>query len=604
MNDRTPVDPDLKTFFELTVLKQLFEDIFFSFVNGKPGTKTAVELAEIAFSIAHEQGYTDFSVVYRSQLVNALEEVVISYRDICNKYSVLANRFPDVKFSIIDGWRRYRIFNDGLMGNVLRINTEVRMAHGRTALEMFNEDIIKATVYLVDRYNYNYRTDQLEEWNIQNNLVIWKDIIQGNGFLNFILTKARTIMTPMRVVVSTSTRPMVKPIPPPPTPTPWPGPQPWPVPPGPFPPGPGPVPPGPGPYPPVPPAPPPGPGPFPPVPPHPAPGPFPPPGPQPSPIYPPCPPPPPAPVPFWPPPPPPPPVIADCALVRRVVAERTVGGIKKDSVLPAGLTFTVFVEWLLRGDPQPIEDLDPSGILALNTDVPVGAPYVAELNFTITDLGTSLPHTVCFYERDVLLSGAASPRDGEDEVQPGDRLIGTKDYVNGQTNYSITLDALPDRPVVYYVAMDYKQQYSGENKEYESNKVPWQPPAPDDLLYFAAVPLHYEPTESDVLAMESFNLSSSEVSAALAGSGYNFTIPTDYTYDQTCFVALPTSRVPTLSWWSADGALAQEPPPDEQGNGGFRTAIVINGVRYTAITWEPTPDYGFGGPCSFKLKNK
>lgn len=585
MNDRTPIDPDLKNFFELTVLKQLFEDNFFAFVNGKPGTMTAVELAEQAFSIAHTQGYTDFDVAHRSQLTNALEEVILSYRDICNKYSVLANRFPDIKFSIIDGWRRYRIFNDGISGNVLKIVTEVRMAHGRTALEMFNEDIIKATVFLVDRYNYNYRMEELQEWTVQNNLIVWKDIIQGNGFLNFILTKARTVMVPMRVVVSTSTRPMVKPIPPPPTPCPWPEPQPGPVPPGPFSP-PGPLPPGPlppGPFPPSPCPPGPGPHPFPPVPPQPAPGPYPPPGPQPSPIYPPQPIPPPAPVPYWPPPPPPPPVIADCALVRQVIAERTVGGIKKGSVLPAGLTFTVFVEWLLHGDPEPVVDTDPEGVLELNTDVPIGAPYVAQLNFTITDLGTAQPHTVCFYERNMSMAGAPARRD-DNSIQPGDRLIGTETYVEGQRNYSITLESLPDHAVVYYVAMDYKQQHSGEEKQYESNKEPWTPAS---RIYFDAVALDAVPQAEDIAQMDNVT-----VSNALLQGGIRVVVPTSG-YSNTIFIAVPMDFINSIEWFAGDGTTHDNPPepwvvPD------------VNGKAYAAYKWAA----GYGSPQTFILKLK
>ena len=161
MNERTSLDPDLKSFFELTVLKQLFEDNFFAFAHGNPGNRTPVELASNALSLAYQQGYNEFDVAHRSQLVNALTPVVDTYRKICEKYFVLANTFPDVKFSIIDGWRKYRIFRDSpVYGGILKIETEVRMSHGRTALEMFNEDIIKAVVYLVDKFNYNYRTEQ------------------------------------------------------------------------------------------------------------------------------------------------------------------------------------------------------------------------------------------------------------------------------------------------------------------------------------------------------------------------------------------------------------------------------------------------------------
>lgn len=592
MNERTS-DPDLKSFFELTVLKQLFEDNFFAFIQGRPGNKTPVELASVALSLAYQQGYSEFDVAHRTQLVNALTPIVDTYGKICERYRVLANTFPDVKFSIIDGWRRYRIFRDGPMhGSILKIETEVRMSHGRTALEMFNEDIIKAVVYLVDQYDYNYRTEQLEEWHVQDNLITWRDIIQSNGFLNFILTSQNNVAFPMRVVLSVNTRPMVKPIPPPPTPVPWPGPQPWPIPPGPippgpFPPGPGPVPPGPGPYPPVPPAPPPGPGPFPPVPPHPAPGPFPPPGPQPTPIYPPLPPPPPAPVPFWPPPPPPPPVIADCALVRRVVAERTVGGIEKGSVLPAGLTFTVFVEWLLRGSPEP-EDEDPRGHLTLDTNVPVGAPYAATLTFEIYYLGTSLPRTVCFYQRDVV-SGAAA-RDGDDSVQPGDILVGTTPYVAGQMEYSINLESLPDHSVEYYVSMDYKQEHSGDVKEYESNKEPWSPPVAADVFYAAAIPLGQEQTASKIMQMASM-----EISDSLLRAGITVIVPCTGDATTTVFFAIPVSYRSKIKWLTADGSAGQAPSEDRHW-----VVTGINGQSYDTYDWGA--DLGYYGPQTFLLK--
>ena len=566
MNERTPVDPDLKSFFELTVLKQLFEDNFFAFVNGKPAKLSAIELAEQAFSIAHTQGYGDFDVAHRSQLVNALEEVIVSYRDICNKYSVLVQRFPDIKMSILGGWRRYRIFNDGTSGNVLKIETEVRMAHGRTALEMFNEDVVKAVVYVVDRYNYNYRTDQLYEWAPQDNLVVWKDIIQGNGFLNFILTKSRTVMTPMRVVVSTSTRPMVKPIPPPPTPMPWPPPPPGPpVPPSPF----GPVPPppypGPGPIPPSP-----GPGPFPPPfppAPQPSPGPYPPPGPQPTPIYPPCPPPPPAPVPFWPPPPPPPPVIADCALTRQVIAERTVGGIKKGSMLPAGLTFTLFVEWLLHGEEEPVEDVDPSGTIELNTEnPPEGA--AGEVVFTVTDLGTSEPTMVYFYERDNLLSGAASPR--------GDRLIGTLPYVEGQLEYRLPIDTLPDHPVLYWVTMNYTKKHEQTTDTYESDKVPYTPPVKEQMVYFGSVPFGTHPS-AGVLT----GLGSTPITAALLNtySGVHFTISSNGTVP---VVAYPAQFI-AAKWFatneSYDARIMAQTPPSPY-------SVEIDGTRYNVYLFD------------------
>ena len=566
MNERTPVDPDLKSFFELTVLKQLFEDNFFAFVNGKPAKLSAIELAEQAINIAHTQRYGDFDVAHRSQLVNALEEVIVSYRDICNKYSVLVQRFPDIKMSILGGWRRYRIFNDGTSGNVLKIETEVRMAHGRTALEMFNEDVVKAVVYVVDRYNYNYRTDQLYEWAPQDNLLVWKDIIQGNGFLNFILTKSRTVMTPMRVVISTSTRPMVKPIPPPPTPMPWPPPPPGPpVPPSPF----GPVPPppypGPGPIPPSP-----GPGPFPPPfppAPQPSPGPYPPPGPPPTPIYPPCPPPPPAPVPFWPPPPPPPPVIADCALTRQVVAERTVGGIKKGSLLPAGLTFTLFVEWLLHGEAEPIQDIDPSGTIELNTENPPEGS-AGEVVFTVTDLGTSEPTMVYFYERDNLLSGVVSPR--------GDRLIGTLPYVEGQLEYRLPIDALPDHPVLYWVTMNYTKKYEQTTDTYETDKVPYTPPVKEQMVYFGSVPSGTHPTAGVLIGF-----GSTPITAALLNtySGVHFTISSNGTVPVVAYPA----QFSAAKWFatneSYDARVMAQTPPSPY-------SVEIDGTRYNVYLFD------------------
>ena len=50
------------------------------------------------------------------------------------------------------------------------------------------------------------------------------------------------------------------------------------------------------------------------------------------------------------PPPLPPPI--ETTLIRQIVAERTVGGIKAGDVLPAGLSFTEFVEILLRGTEE------------------------------------------------------------------------------------------------------------------------------------------------------------------------------------------------------------------------------------------------------------
>ena len=680
MKERTPIDPDLKNFFELQVLKQLFEDNFFAFVDGKPGRLSPVELAERAFNIAHIQGYTDFTAEHRSQLIEALEQIVVTYADICKKWSVLKYKFVDVKFSILGGWRQYRIFNDGITGNVLKITAEVRMNSGRTALEMYNEDVVKATVYLIDRMNYNYRTDQLQEWNIQNNLIVWKDLIQGNGFLNFILTKDRTGVVPMRVVVSTQTRPLIKPLPPPPTPVPWPWPQPGPFPgptpvPMPHPPGP-PVQPGFGPVPgPMPPAP--GPNPYPPNPWHgPVPGPWgrdggkvkegedkpaapregtsddsafnmkpsdeptswpapwpdphypvpgpapdqpgpqpfpdpygpPVPGPQPTPIFPPppMPTPPPAPVPFWPPPPPPPPVIADCALTRTVVAERTVGGIKKGDVLPAGLTYTVFVEWLLRGtDPLP-EDEDPIITLAEQHSYD---DVSGQLTCTITSLGTAQPSVIRFYmqplevNEDSTISGVAA-RDRINLDEP--IYLGKRDYEEGQTVYTLpceewsTLDnKLPKNPpyvrVKYFAIMSYVSKYTQTDGNVRSNEEYYTPPAPippsvQDYIFSAAVPLIDPDTGNKFIPTgdQIAGYSVIEFDEDMLRSSIRVEFPCQR---NTAVIAVPEDMLNKIAWFESDGATPLTLPTTAAGRGGRDYTVTINNRAYKVYLWD-TKYYG------------
>lgn len=443
------IDPDLKSFFELYVLKQLFEDVFFPFVHGNPGTDTGTELASKALSLAEQQGY-HFDVTYRGQLVEAMERLADSYREVCNKHSRLVAKFPDVKAAILGGWRQYRMYTDGMTGEIFKVESEVRLSQGNTALQMYNENIVKATVYLVSRYNYEYRTANLTEWAIQDNVVIWRDLVQGCGFLNFIFTKSRTAVLPMRVVVSTNTRSMIKPVPVPSTPIPWP-PAPCPTP--------GPMPPVPGPHP----------GPVPPPPPSPIPPP--PPGPH---IV---------PDPFGPIPIPHPPVVADCALVRQVIAQRTLGGIKRDEVLPMGLTFTQFVERLLRREEPDIEeDIDPYGIVELQIQHVVGIiPPPADtgkLVFSITNQTTAIPPgQVKFWQLrcnrdDTEISGEAAT------------CLETQDYQANQREYEVEI-SLPTDSLYgykYYVTMSFTRQYAETRGSIQSNSVGYRPTAPADRL--------------------------------------------------------------------------------------------------------------------------
>ena len=640
--DPTKLDPDLKSFFELQTLKQLFEDVFFAFVQGHPGNHTPVELAEVVFNIAHMQGYDKFDAQHRSQLVESLEQLVPTYRDICRRYSVLKNKFPDIKFQILGGWRHYRAYNDGLTGKVLKVQTEVRVNSGRTALEMFNENIIKATVWLIDRFNYNYRTDDLQEWSIQNNLVVWKDIIQGNSYLNFILTKERFGVYPMRVVVSSSTRPMIKPMPPPPTPVPWPGPMPGPVPPGEL-------------YP----CPPPVISPVPAVPggypmagaepqhimgPDPTPtpgvmndpytagmgivnGPFESPtGIQPSPMtmaYPPGQPQP-APVPLWPIPPPPPPVVADCALIRSVIAERTVGGIKKGSVLPAGLTYTTFVEWLLHADEEH-QDVDPK--VSLSLVIPSSQEEMSgDLVFTINDLGTAQPHKIqFFYTPDpdaVNTEPDAEEGEGEDESgdtppetqggylpAPRDRMIpvNTKDaegdtfqgeltYQEGVTEYTLSLQQLPAIPVKFYAVMTYTSEYDQIEGTAHTNYVPYVPVV---VIYSGAVRWYppeqvagmskrqrreIRPDADQIKLMTQTPISDK----LLGGQGIRVPIPTK---GNTIFVAFPKSFEDKVKWYNATGTIAEAHPEPYE--------VLIGGINYNAYLWDKL----YLGPNEFRLRN-
>lgn len=265
-------------------------------------------------------------------------------------------------------------------------------------------------------------------------------------------------------------------------------------------------------------------------------------------------------------------MIADCALVRRVVAERTVGGIKKGSILPAGLTFTVFVEWLLRGEPEP-EDEDPAGVLRLNTVVPVGAPYAAELDFTITKYGTALPRTISFYER-----GTST-----------DTLLGTYDYVNDQDNYIHKLETLPDHRTEYYAILTYKLQYSETIKDYESNHVWYTPETPVQTykIYGAAIPLEMEPTASEIMQMASVDVTDEALSV-----GVQINIPTSG-YTTTIFIAVPMAIRDRIDWFAGDGTTHDNPPEPT-------TVTGVNNQSYAAYKWA----VGYGIPQTFILKLK
>ena len=268
-------------------------------------------------------------------------------------------------------------------------------------------------------------------------------------------------------------------------------------------------------------------------------------------------------------------MIAECALVRRVVAERTVGGIKKDSVLPAGLTFTLFVEWLLRGDAEPVQDEDPKGVIALNTDtatqvLPVEqyGEHEAELRFTITEPGTAEPHTVCFYSRPIGTSGAVAPRD---------TLVYTTPYVDGQTVYYAPIEKLPLVQTEYYATMDFKRKYEQTEDEIETDPVPYVPPAKEDVVFFAAVEVGTRPTESAIVEMDNIPMSAALLNT---DTGVHFTVSPNA---QAVFVAFPT-RYQGVSWFATDaaysGRLGPEAAPDIQ------YSVLIDGERYTAYVTE------------------
>ena len=509
MNERTPTNPDLKDFFELTILKQLFEDVFYAFVSGHPDDMTATDLADQALSIARAQGYGNFGTVYRSQLIDALNEVGTSYKHVCDRVSVLAAQFPGVQVSMTDGWHKYRIYTDSGHGSVLKIDTEVRVSHGWINPGPLVEDVVKATVYLVDRYNYDYRTASLTEWSPQDNLVIWRDVVRGNGFLTFILSAARTALTPMRVTVSTSTRPALRPVPPPPVPCPWPGPYPQPCPPGPLPP----------------------------------------------------------PVPYWPPPPPPiPPVWPESTLTRQVVAGRTVGGITKGSVLPAGLTFTLFVEWLLRGGEIPTEDTDPTATLELAlaaNDSTVPAGNEAQLVCTVS-WGTAQANGNIQFWRHTASEAA-------------DTLVGTLSPVTGQTVYKLPLAQLPMVESEFYATFDYTRQHAQTTGTCTSTRVSYTPSAPD-RVFFDAVPLDYSPSAISIVQFSG----SAEMNDATLAAGIHLTVPTNR---NTICIAFPQAYASRVKWYNTDETFSvrqetQAPSPttlDVQSNG--RT------VRYNVYLW-------------------
>ena len=277
-----------------------------------------------------------------------------------------------------------------------------------------------------------------------------------------------------------------------------------------------------------------------------------------------------------------------------MIAERTVGGIKKGSMLPAGLTFTLFVEWLLHGENEPVEDVDPSGTIELNTDqstqmLPVEevGEHEAELRFTITKPGTAQPKTVCFYSRPLTTSGAVSPRD---------TFIYSTPYVEGQMVYYCPIQTLPSVQTEYYATMDFKRQHAQTDGQIETDKVPYIPETHSELnLYFGPVPLGAMPeTTNEIKAMEKIDLNSDESKAALGSTGLTFSITCDQTGNQTYFVAIPTKTLNSITV-TESGLPSAFPATGE--------ATIIDGINYTKLIWIPSSGDGFWGTGTFTIKN-
>ncbi len=505
------LDTNVKNLFELQVLKKLMEDNFISLAGGDVSPYNAITLAEHCFDIASMQGYGNFSTAYRSQLINALGEILSTYSDVCRRYEELKAKYPEENFVNLGGLGVYEYRRDGLNGCILKISTDVRAGVDcRIPGKPEHENIISVSFYVLDKYNYNYRTAALDRWEIRNNLLVWKDIVQGNALLNFILTLPRSAAIPMRTVSQYSTRQMVKPIP---TPPPPPAPYPYP-----YPPVPGPVPP-PGPYP------------------------FPPPGPAPYPF---------PPVPPAPPPPPPP---HDCIIQREVIAARTLGGINKGDILPVGLSFTQFAEWLLHGSDG---EVSPTIRLTISDKT---------LNLEITDRGTSTPTSILFYQT------------GDDVA-----LFETE-FVEGQMVYTLLVDP-PYGTTEYYAVLKYNNSKVVPcNLESNDVSITIEEPVREDYIYFGAKPNGVIPTAEDILAGEALVISDN-----LLENGIRFRVPTQLT---VMYLAIPISYIregkneyagtwlpPQL--FASDGATPEAYPTREP----IDIAIDSDANNYRLYVWD------------------
>ena len=295
------------------------------------------------------------------------------------------------------------------------------------------------------------------------------------------------------------------------------------------------------------------------------------------------------------------------------MAERTVGGIKKGDVLPAGLTYTVFVEWLLRGtDPLP-EDEDPIITLAEQHSYD---DVSGQLTCTITSLGTAQPSVIRFYmqplevNEDSTISGVAA-RDRINLDEP--IYLGKRDYEEGQTVYTLpceewsTLDnKLPKNPpyvrVKYFAIMSYVSKYTQTDGNVRSNEEYYTPPAPPlkrDYIFSAAVSMTDPDTGNKFIPTgdQIAGYSAIEFDEDMLRSSIRVEFPCD---DSTMVIAVPEDMLDKIAWFESNGSTPLTLPTTAAGRGGRDYTVTINNRAYKVYLWDTM----YAGSQSIVLKHQ